>query len=94
MGNWDIVYEIALIVWIIFGLGYIFMVINIIAENLRKPAKRVAAYRAKRLEERRIRRRQKNANMFQVLQEVAAMKVRASPPVSSCFGFASKNVLF
>jgi len=65
LSNWDIVYEIGLVVWIIFGLGYIFMVIAVITEALRKPAKS-AARRFKR---------GRRAMMARVLTEVVNMKV-------------------
>lgn len=42
MGNWKVVYEIGLVVWIVFGLGYIFMLIQVIADSLRKPARKAA----------------------------------------------------
>jgi len=37
LGHWKIVYESALIVWILFGLGYLVMIINIISEGLTRP---------------------------------------------------------
>ncbi len=39
LGNWKVVYQIALFVWIIIGLGYVFMIVGVIADNLKKPAK-------------------------------------------------------
>ena len=30
LGNWKVVYEAGMILWIIFGLGYLFMIISII----------------------------------------------------------------
>ena len=39
MGNWKVVYQIFIIVWIIFGLGFLFMIITLIADGLKKPAK-------------------------------------------------------
>ena len=42
LGNWQVVYEIGMIVWIVFGLGYIFMIITVIADALRKPARKAA----------------------------------------------------
>ena len=49
LGGWDIVYEIGLVVWIIFGLGYIFMIITVISDGLKRPARK-AAKRLKRAE--------------------------------------------
>ena len=42
LGEWgQHFYEIGVVTWIIFGLGYLFMIIQIISEGLRAPAKRV-----------------------------------------------------
>ena len=30
LGNWEVVYEAGIILWIIFGLGYLLMIISII----------------------------------------------------------------
>ncbi len=64
LGNWDIVYQIMLIVWIIFGLGYVFMLVGVIADNLQKPA-RSAAKRFRRAEK---------IFTSKVLQEIVVMK--------------------
>lgn len=40
LGNWKIVYETGLIIWILFGLGYIFMIITIITESIKTPARK------------------------------------------------------
>lgn len=42
LGGWGIVYEIGLIVWIIFGLGYLIMIISNITMSLQKPARKAA----------------------------------------------------
>ena len=42
LGSWAIVYEIMLMIWITFGLGYLVMLISLITKSLRKPAKRAA----------------------------------------------------
>jgi hypothetical protein len=42
LGNWNIVYELGLIVWIIFGLGYLFMIVDMLATAIRKPGRRAA----------------------------------------------------
>ena len=34
LGNWAPVYEAGIILWIIFGLGYLFMIISIITGNI------------------------------------------------------------
>ncbi len=64
LGNWDVVYQIALIVWIVFGLGYVFMIVGVIAENLKKPARSAA---------RRFRKAEK-AMTSKILQEIVIMK--------------------
>ncbi|TRY67051.1 hypothetical protein TCAL_07815 [Tigriopus californicus] len=42
LGGWGIVYEIGLIVWIVFGLGYLIMIISNITMSLQKPARKAA----------------------------------------------------
>jgi hypothetical protein len=40
LGDWVVVYEACTIIWITFGLGYVFMIITVIADNLRRPARK------------------------------------------------------
>ena len=40
VGNWEYVYLAGVFIWIVFGLGYIFMIISIIADGLKQPAKK------------------------------------------------------
>ena len=40
IGNWRFVYESFLVIWIVFGLGYVFMIVTVIADALRKPARK------------------------------------------------------
>jgi len=40
LGNWKPVYEAGIILWIIFGLGYIFLLITIITDMIKKPAQK------------------------------------------------------
>ncbi len=42
MGDYKVIYEIAVVVWIIFGLGYVFMIINVISQGMKAPARRAA----------------------------------------------------
>ena len=69
LGNWKIVYEISLVVWIIFGLGYIFMIITIITDSMRKPA-RSAAKRFRKAEKVMVTR------ILDEILEIKAKKVR------------------
>lgn len=80
LGNWDIVYEIGLIVWIIFGLGYIFMIINVITDGLKKPARKAA----KRL------RKAEKVMVARILQEIVIMKARVK---TLCLKFNNKTEL-
>ena len=51
MGGWKIVYETGQLIWIIFGLGYIFMIITAIGDSLKKPVKKWNKKIEKRLRE-------------------------------------------
>ena len=42
MENWRIVYEIFIFIWVLFGLGYLFMIITVISDGLSFPAKQAA----------------------------------------------------
>jgi hypothetical protein len=67
MGNWKILYEGAIVAWIIFGLGYVFMIINIITDGIRRPAK-LAAKKFHRAEK---------ALIEKVLKDLVTMKSMA-----------------
>ena len=47
LGNYLLIYEIFIIIWITFGLGYVLMIILAISDGLRKPASKVAKKLAK-----------------------------------------------
>ena len=64
MGNWAEFYQACLMIWITFGLGYVFMLIAIIAEGLQKPARSAA----KRFKARR------RMAMGKVVEELTKMK--------------------
>ena len=40
IGYWEYVYLAGVFIWIVFGLGYIFMIIGIIADGIKEPAKK------------------------------------------------------
>ena len=75
LGDWKVVYEIGQVVWIIFGLGYIFMLINMIADILRKRGRGAA---------KRIRRGQK-VMTTRILQELVNSKTKVRWSVLSLF---------
>lgn len=66
MGDWIIAYEVGMIVWIVFGLGYIFMIVTVIADSLRRPARR-AAKRIKAAEK---------VMVSRILHEIMLMKTK------------------
>lgn len=80
LGNWKVVYEGALIVWIIFGLGYLFMIVTVITDGIRAPARKAV----KRLAA------AEKALMAKVLTEVLVMKTKqrtgeGSYPSDMCY---------
>ena len=64
LGSWRVVYQIYNFVWILFGLGFLFMMIAMIAENLKKPAKNAT---------KRFKKAQK-VMFTRVLQEILVMR--------------------
>ena len=40
LGHWEYIYLAGVFIWIIFGLGYVFMIIGIIADGIKKPARK------------------------------------------------------
>ena len=40
LGGWMWAYQAFTVTWLVFGLGYIFMIVTVIADNLRKPARK------------------------------------------------------
>ena len=69
LGEWgQHFYEIGVVTWIIFGLGYLFMIIQIISEGLRAPAKRVV---------RKIRKitKAEKSDLLKILHELIRSKV-------------------
>jgi len=42
LGHWEYVYLAGVFIWIVFGLGYLFMIIGVIADGLKKPARKAA----------------------------------------------------
>ncbi|XP_040581421.1 uncharacterized protein [Lepeophtheirus salmonis] len=40
LDSWSLIYESFILIWIMFGLGYIFMIITIITDGIRKPVRR------------------------------------------------------
>ena len=40
LGGWMWAYQAFTVIWLTFGLGYIFMIVTVIADNLSKPARK------------------------------------------------------
>ena len=68
LGDFLYVYEIFVVIWIIFGLGYVFMIIGELMEGLRSPARKAA----KKL------RKARKVILERVLHEVVLIKSRVS----------------
>ena len=68
LGDYLYVYEIFVVIWIIFGLGYVFMIIGELMEGLRAPARKAA----KKL------RKAEKVILEKVLHEVVLIKSRVS----------------
>ena len=68
LGNYLYVYEVFVVIWIIFGLGYVFMIIGELMEGLRAPAKK-AVKKLKKAEK---------VILERVLHEIVVMKSRVS----------------
>ena len=64
MGGFKYVYLVFTVVWIIFGLGYVFMIIGVITDGLKAPAKKAAKKLAKA----------EKAVIAKVLQEIVLIK--------------------
>ena len=68
LGRLQYVYDTAIVIWIIFGLGYVFMIIGLITETLRKPARR--AVKKLRVAEKAV--------IAKVLQEIVLIKSKVT----------------
>ena len=64
LGYWEYLYEAAVIAWIIFGLGYVIMIINIISDGLKAPARKIKTFATKT----------EKAIMSKILQEIVIIK--------------------
>ena len=64
LDDWEFVYLAGVFVWIIFGLGYIFMIIGIIADGIKQPARKAVKKLAQA----------EKAILARVLQEVVDIK--------------------
>ena len=65
LGDWLILYNFCIVTWIIFGLGYIFMIITVIADNLRRPASKA------------VRKLKEEVMATKIIEEVLAIRERA-----------------
>ena len=82
LGNWKVLYETVIVAWIIFGLGYVIMIINIIADGLKAPAKKIA---------RKIHKTEK-AIYAKVLQELILIKSKVNTTKGGLVWMAAHSV--
>ena len=82
LGNWKVLYETIVVAWIIFGLGYVIMIINIIADGLKAPAKKIA---------RKLHKTEK-AIYAKVLQELILIKSKVNTTKEGLVRMASHSV--
>ena len=64
LGHWEYIYLAGVFIWIIFGLGYVFMIIGVIADGIKKPARKAVKKLAQA----------EKAILARVLQEIVAIK--------------------
>ena len=70
LGKLSWLYEAAVLAWIIFGLGYVFMIIGFITESLRAPAKKAKKWVKQKASEKAI--------ISRILQEIVLLKSKVS----------------
>ena len=87
LGYWEYLYEAAVIVWIIFGLGYVIMIINIIADGLKAPARKIKTFATKT----------EKAIMSKIFEEIVIIKSKVrycNPTNSGHWKFTFGNCIF
>ena len=67
LGGWMWAYQAFTVTWLVFGLGYIFMIVTVIADNLRKPARKAV---------KKLRVAEQMVLSNKILQELLDMKMR------------------